>query len=334
MPELTQAQVESIVYGVLSEKQGRDLNERRAIDLSFRVKDYGRFRCNVFYSRGMIAAAVRMIPLTVPAFDTLGIPGVLKELCRRPRGLLLVTGATGSGKSTTLASLVQFINETCYLHVLAIEDPIEFVYRDLKSTITQREVGLDTPSLEAGLHSGLRQDPDVIMIGELRDVRTIQAALTAAETGHLVMSTLHTNDAKGTIQRIIDVFPAEGKNEVRVQLASSLVGIVTQQLLMRSDGQGRVPACEVMVMSPVIHDHILKNDLEKIPETISNSSNYYQMQTMNQSLEKLVKQKLLTADLALKSSTNPDDLKMRLAGIDRQEGYEMATSGSQVKIER
>ena len=176
MAELTQGQAEQILHGVLTDKQIQELHEKRTIDFSFRMKDFGRFRCNVFFQRGTIGAAVRMIPLTVPGFDTLGIPSVLKELCKRPRGLLLVTGATGSGKSTTLASLIQHINETCYVHVLAIEDPIEFVYRDQKATITQREVGSDTPSLEAGLHAGLRQDPDVIMIGELRDYRTIQAA--------------------------------------------------------------------------------------------------------------------------------------------------------------
>jgi twitching motility protein PilT len=328
MPELTQEQAEQIVYGVLSDKQLVDLHEKRQVDLSFRIKDYGRFRCNVFFQRGSISAAVRMIPLNVPNIDELGVPSVLKELVLRPRGLILITGATGSGKSTTLASVIQYINETSHVHILSIEDPIEFVYRDIKATITQREVGSDTHSLQEGLYAGLRQDPDVMMIGEMRDYHMIQGALTAAETGHLVLSTLHTNDAKSTIGRIMDVFPPEAKNQVRIQLASSLLAVISQQLLVRADGSGRSVACEVMVMSPAIREYILKNELERIPEAIGSSSNYYKMQTMNQALEMLVKTKVITLEGALRSSNNPDDLRLRLSGIDREGGYEMAGSAT------
>jgi twitching motility protein PilT len=328
MSELTQEQAEQIIFGILSDKQLVELQEKRQIDLSFRIKDYGRFRCNVFYQRGSISAAVRMIPLSVPSMDDLGIPDVLKELVLRPRGLILITGATGSGKSTTLAAAIQYINETSHVHVLCIEDPIEFVYRDIKATITQREVGSDTHSLQSGLFAGLRQDPDVMMIGEMRDYQMIQGALTAAETGHLVLSTLHTNDTKSTIGRILDVFPAESKNQVRLQLASSLVAVISQQLLVRADGSGRVAACEIMVMSPAIREYILKNEIEKIPEAIATSNNYYKMQTMNQALERLVKAKTVSLDVALQSSNNPDDLRLKLSGIDREGGYEMAASGA------
>jgi twitching motility protein PilT len=327
MPEVTPEQAQSVTFGVLSDRQIRELDERRQVDLSFRVKDLGRFRCNVYFQRGTISAAVRMIPMTIPNFDTLGVPAVVKELAHRPRGLLLITGATGSGKSTTMASLLQHINETSHVHILAIEDPIEFVYRDLKASITQREVGSDTQSLGDALRAGLRQDPDVIMIGEMRDREMISGALTAAETGHLVISTLHTNDTKSTIDRIVDVFPPEAKNQVRIQLAACLVGVVTQQLVIRADGSGRVPACEVMVKSPTIEEYILKGDLEKIPEAIANSSNYYKMQTMNQALERLVHAGTVTADEAAKVSSNPDDLRLRLQGFTREEGYGADANG-------
>ncbi len=324
MPELEADQVEKIVLDILTSRQKVDLEANRSIDLSFVLNGLGRFRCNVYYQRSCVAAAVRAIPLTVPALDQLGIPEVMKDLCQRPRGLVLVTGATGSGKSTTLASLVNYINETCAVHILCIEDPIEYLHRDLKGTVTQREVGADTHSLKDALYSGLRQDPDVIVIGELRDYEMIQAALAAAETGHLVLATLHTNDVRGTIDRILEVFPPEAKNQARLQLSAALIGVLSQQLLERTDGLGRVPACEVMVKSPTIENFILKNELEKIPEAIANSNLYYKMQTMNQALEKLVKDGKITAEQALKSSTSNNDLKLSLSGMVRQEGYEMA----------
>jgi twitching motility protein PilT len=323
MPELTPQSAEALLLGMLSAKQVLQLEEKRQIDFSFRLKDYGRFRCNVYYQKDSISAAIRMIPLTVPNIDQLGIPAVVKELAERARGLLLVTGATGSGKSTTLSGLVQYINETSHVHILTIEDPIEFVYKDLKASITQREVGSDIPTLQDGLYGGMRQDPDVIMIGELRDCNMIEAAFKAAETGHLVISTMHTNDARSTIDRILEVFPGESQNQVRAQLASTLVGIVAQQLVVRADGTGRVPACEVMVKSPAIENYIMKQKLELIPEAIANSSDYYKMQSMNQALELLVRSGTISVDEALRSSFAPEDLRLLLSGIRHDDGFPM-----------
>ncbi|MEK6579840.1 MAG: PilT/PilU family type 4a pilus ATPase [Bdellovibrionota bacterium] len=328
LPELTTEQAEEIIFSVIPEKRRAELESNRQVDLSFRVKDMGRFRVNAYYQRGTISAAIRMIPLTLPNFEELGIPLVLKELVQRPRGLFLITGSTGSGKSTTLAGLIQYLNETSHVHVLSLEDPIEFVYRDMKASITQREVGSDINNIRDGLYAGLRQDPDVVVIGEMRDYETIQLALTAAETGRLVLATLHTNDAKSSIDRIMDVFPPEAKNQIRIQLASTLIGVMSQQLLVRADGTGRVPACEVMIKSPAIESFILKNETNRIQEAIANSNNYYKMQSMSQGLEKLVLSGIITADEAVKASSNPDDLKLRLSGIVRDQGYEMQNSGS------
>lgn len=323
MPELSHEQVQSIIYGVLTDRQKVDLDQKRHVDLSFGVKVFGRFRCNVFFQRGTMAAAIRMIPLTVPSLAELGLPPVLQELCYRPRGLILVTGPTGSGKSTTLAAMLQHINANRHLHILSIEDPIEFLHRDIKSSISQREVGSDAHSAQEALFSGLRQDPDIIMISEIRNAEMIQTALTAAETGHLVLTTLHTNDACGSIDRILDVFPPDARNQVRVQLASSLLAVVSQQLLLRTDGQSRVCASEIMIKSPTIENLILKNEIDKIQDAIAASGNYYQMQTMNVSLEKLVRSGQVTAEEALKCSNNASDLQLRLSGMNRNEGYEL-----------
>lgn len=324
MPDLGQEQVESIIMGVLPQRQQVELEQRKHADFSFLVKNLGRFRCHVYFQRNSIAAAIRLIPLAVPSVEELGIPLVMKELAQRPRGLILVTGSTGSGKSTSLASLVHHINETSSVHILCIEDPIEFLHRDLKATVSQREVGIDTVSLKDALYAGFREDPDVIVIGELRDYEMIHLALSAAESGHLVLSTLHTNDVKSTIDRIIEVFPAEAKNQARTQLSTTLVGILSQQLLVRANGSGRVPACELMVKSPIIENYILKNEFEKIPEAMANSNSYYKMQTMNQALERLVKEGKISAEQALKSSSSHDDLKLSLSGFVREQGYEMA----------
>lgn len=324
MAPLDEASAEKILFSAMSSKQISELNEKRSIDFSFRANELGRFRCNAYYQRGTLSAAIRMIPLAVPKIDSLGIPAdVLKELCLKPRGLILITGATGDGKSTTLAALIQHLNETSPCHVLTIEDPIEFVFRDGKASITQREVGSDTPSTQEGVLAGLRQDPDVIVVGEMRDFETIKATLTAAETGHLVISTLHTNDCRSTIDRILDTFSGDVQNQIRIQLASTLLGVVSQQLLLRSDGSGRVAACEVMVKSPAIESFILKNELDRIHEAISNSNAYYKMQSMNQALEKLVQSNQVTLEEALKCSPNPDDLRLRLAGVNREEGYQV-----------
>lgn len=323
MATLTSERLNTILLGVLTETQTRELERKLQIDLSFRLGDLGRFRCNIFFQRGHLSAVIRMIPLAIPKIDELGLPAVLKELCFRPRGLVLVTGATGSGKSTTLAAMVQHMNENRNVHILMIEDPIEFVFRDEKASITQRELGADAHSLNDALYAGLRQDPDVIVVGELRDIKTIQMALAAAETGHLVLSTLHTQDAVATLERLLKAFPAETRNQVRIQLASSLVGVISQNLLVRADGGSRIPACEVLINSPTVENLILKEEFNRIPDAMRNSSTYYKMQTFNQDLKRLIESGLVSLEEGIKISRNPDDLKLSVAGLSREDGFEI-----------
>lgn len=334
MPELASEEMQQLFQNVLTQKQVQELNEKRQIDFSFAFPELGRFRCNLFFQRNCISAAIRVIPLVAPMLKELRLPRVIQSLCDRERGLILVTGQTGSGKSTTLAAMIHYMNERKNLHIITIEDPIEFLFKDQKSSITQREVGADTPGLEEGLYAALRQDPDVIVIGELRNFRMVQLALTAAETGHLVISTMHTYDAVSTLQRLLEVFPSEYQNQARMQLASSLVATVSQQLVVRQDGKGQVPACEVLIASPTVESYIQKNQIDKIPELIGNSKDYYEMQSMNQSLERLVAQGLITLDEALRASSNPDDLRLKMSGIARDQGYEMALSLDRPKTDR
>lgn len=329
MPDLDAEQVEKIIFSILSSRQKIELEEKKQIDLSFILAGLGRFRCHVFYQKNTLSAAIRLIPLDVPTLEQLGIPLVMKELCQRPRGLILVTGSTGSGKSTTLAAMVNHINQTSSVHVVCIEDPIEYLHRDIKSSITQREVGTDTHSLQDALYASMREDPDVIMIGELRDYKMIESALAAAETGHLVLATLHTNDARGSIDRLIEVFPAEAKNQARIQLSATLIAVLSQQLLLKADGSGRVPACEVMIKSPVIESYILKNELEKIPDAIANSNAYYKMQSMNQALERLVHLGKITMEQAMQATGKQDDFKLSMSGMVREEGYQIASQNQQ-----
>lgn len=333
MDSLKNEDIKEIIYSVLTAKQKESLEDQRSIDLSFRMGNYGRFRCSVFFQKSTLSCVVRMIPINVPTLDDLGLPSVLKEMCHRPRGLILFTGPTGSGKSTSLAAMVQYINQTRHQHILMLEDPIEFIFRDDKSSITQREVGIDTKDFSTGLFEGLRQDPDVIVIGEMRDPEVIKTALTAAETGHLVISTLHTKDSQGTIERILDVFSNENQNQVRIELASSLVGIVSQHLLLKEDGEGRVPAFEIMVKSPMIENIILKGDLEKLNDAISGSNNYYKMQTLNQSLESLVRKGVIKKEEALKASPQPSNLKLRLDGVQHDNDYQSNHSDSDEEVE-
>ncbi len=318
MPDMTAELIKSAVYEILTSKQMHDLETKLQIDFSFSLERLGRFRCNVYFQKGTLSVAVRTIPLEVPSLDSIGAPSVIKELCQRHRGLILITGPTGSGKSTTLAATIQEINQSRYVHVLTLEDPIEFIYRDDRAAISQREVGVDTLSLREGLVAGLRQDPDVIVIGEMRDYETMRVALTAAETGHLVLSTMHTQDAKGTIERILDAFPTGEKNQIRIQLASTLGAVISQQLIPRADGSGRVLAAEVMVKSPTIENQILKNELDQIQGAIANSNTYYHMQTLNQALYRLAKQGAISTNDALAASPQPDELSQQLSGIVRE----------------
>ena len=321
MAQLTAEQVEEILTSTLSVRQMGELEKNLQADFSFRIGDVGRFRCNVFYQKGTLSAVIRLIPVAIPKLDDLGVPAVLKELTQRPRGLILITGATGNGKSTTLAAMVQHMNETRHVHILTIEDPIEYIFRDEKASITQREVGSDAHTFPDALHAGLRQDPDVIVIGELRSMEVIQTALTAAETGHLVLATLHTQSAKTAIERILDVFPGDAQNQIRIQLASSLNAVVSQHLMMRADGTGRIPACEVLVRSPMVESLLLKNELSKLGEVIEGSNSYYKMQSLDRDLARLIQAGLIDKEEALKVATNPDNLKMKLQGLQHREGF-------------
>lgn len=319
MTELSAEAVKEILYSTLNERLIRDFERNLQVDCSFQIEGIGRFRANVYMQRGTVAGAVRMIPLTIPTLDSLGLPSVLKELAVKKRGLILITGSTGSGKSTTMASMINYINEHRHAHVVTIEDPIEFIYRDRKCSVSQRELGTDSNSVQEALMGALRQDPDIIAIGEMRQPETIETALTAAETGHLVISTLHTNDAKSSINRIVDVFPSASKNQVRIQLSACLLAVVSQKLVPRADGEGRVPACEIMIKSPTIENLILQGEVEKIDEAMSTSTTYYKMQTFNQSLERLVMAGIITNEDAIFASNSPEDLKLRLAGFKREE---------------
>jgi len=323
MDVLDHAAIKKMILGILSDARKKELEEKHQTDFSFRIDEIGRFRCNIFYQRGQLAAAIRMIPLDIPEIAPLQLPEVVKEICMKPRGLVMITGPTGSGKSTTLAAMIQYINHHSYVHVLCLEDPIEFIFRDEKATITQREIGSDTNSFEEALYAGLRQDPDVIVVGELRDAATIQMALTAAETGHLVLATLHTRDAKGSIERIIDVFPQDAKNQIRLQLASVLTAVVSQHLVLKSNGDDQVPTCEILINSPMIQSAILKNEIGNIPEIMAKSSEFYKMQTFNQDLERMIHAGVITLDEALHVSPAPEDLRLRISGIVREGGYDI-----------
>ncbi len=334
MDALDEETLQKLLFPFMSAKQLETLERLRQVDFSFQVGGAGRFRCSCFFQKNTLAAAIRMIPLKVPEFDSLGLPAILKQLTDKLQGLILITGATGSGKSTTLAAVVQYLNQSHALHVLVIEDPIEFYHEDLKSTISQREIGSDALSMKDALIAGLRQDPDVIVLGEIRDAETIAAALTAAETGHLVLSTLHTNDAKHSIARILDVFRHDSAQQIRVQLAGSLTAVISQQLVQRADGHGLALACEVMVKSPAIEGYIRNNQLDQIQDAIHGSSDYYQMQSMNQSLERLTRAKVITQDEALLRSSNPEDLKLSFSGIDRDTDYYSVTAAGAEKRDK
>ncbi|MBU6374798.1 MAG: PilT/PilU family type 4a pilus ATPase [Bdellovibrionales bacterium] len=314
---MTHESIERLVGSVLSPRHIQELEQNWQVDASFRLENVGRFRCNVYRQRNTLSAVIRMIPFQTLRLEDLGAPAVLKELGRRESGILLIAGPTGSGKSTTLASLVQYLNETQAIHIITIEDPIEFVFQDLRASVTQREVGSDTRSTQEALRAGLRQDPDVIVVGEMRDYETIRVALTAAETGHLVLSTLHAPDATGAIGRILDVVPGDAQNQIRVQLSSSLVGVVAQQLVPRSSGDGRVLAAEVMVNSPAIQEAIAENALDRVAELMASSNDYYQMQTLNQALLRLIESEAITLTEAKKISPRPEELDQSLSGIVR-----------------
>ena len=305
-------EVEGMVLPLLSESQKRKFEERQSVDLGYGLAGVARFRCNLFQQRGSIAAVFRRVPFEIKDYEQLALPDVVATFAHLPAGLVLVTGPTGSGKSTTLAALVQDIARSTPCHLVTIEDPIEFLFTDHMATVSQREVGTDTPSFREALRNTMRQDPDVIMVGEMRDPETMGTVITAAETGHLVFSTLHTNSAAQTIDRIIDGFPPDQQDQVRSQLAQVLRAVVSMQLVRRADGQGLLPAVEVLVNSPKISKHIEKRQIKEIHDEIGTSVSYYRMQTMNQSLIALLANGAITYETAMERSLDPDDLSLQL----------------------
>ncbi|PYQ85087.1 MAG: type IV pili twitching motility protein PilT [Acidobacteria bacterium] len=301
---------------IMSTQQRQKFKETQEVDLAYSVAGLGRFRCNIFQQRGTVGLVLRVIPMQIRTVDELGLPHVLKKIAEEERGLVLVTGTTGSGKSTTLAALIDFINKSRAAHIMTVEDPIEFLHRDAKSMVNQREVAVDTRSFAQALRSALRQDPDVILVGEMRDFETIETGLLAAETGHLVFSTLHTLDATETINRIIAVFPPHQQKQIRLQLASVLKAVISQRLLPRTDGQGRAPAVEVMISTPFIRDCIVdKEKTHLIPGAIAAGTSQYGMQTFDQSIFGLYSQGLVSYEEALRWASNVDEFKLKVQGI-------------------
>jgi len=306
----------NMAFSIMTNRQKQKFKENTELDMAYGVAGLGRFRVNVFQQRGNVGMVLRVIPTKIRTLDELTLPQVLNKVCEEARGLVLVTGTTGSGKTTTLAAMVDHINSTLTDHIITIEDPIEFLHRDKKAFVNQREVEVDTPSFGLALRSALRQDPDVILVGEMRDLETIQTALLAAETGHLVFSTLHTTDATETVQRIIAVFPRPEQKQIRLQLASSLKAVISQRLVRKADGIGRVPAVEVLVTTEYIRDCIINPEKTRlIHDAIASGVSQYAMQTFDQSLYDLYSQGLITLEEALVNSSNPDEFKLRIAGI-------------------
>ena len=301
---------------LMSASQRERFQEFNEIDMGYGVPGVGRFRLNAFMQRGSVSLVFRVIPMKISKMADLDLPKVIEKISMERRGLVLVTGATGSGKTTTLASMIDYVNANRTGHILTIEDPIEYLIRDKKCIVSQREIGVDALSFASALRGALRQDPDVILVGEMRDLETVETALSAAETGHLVLSTLHTLDAKETISRVVSVFPPYQHKHVRLQLASVLRGVVSQRLVPRANGKGRVPACEVLVSNSRIRELIEKEDRTKeITQAIAQGHTTYGTQTFDQSLFSLFNQKLITYEEALKQSTNPDDFALKVKGI-------------------
>jgi twitching motility protein PilT len=309
LPELTPGETKNLVYSVLTDSQKKRFEESMELDFSFGIKAIGsRFRCNVFNQRGAVGAVYRLIPEKIRTFQELGLPQVLATLAERPRGLVLITGPTGSGKSTTLAAMLDKINTERHDHILTIEDPIEYIHPHKNCLVNQREVHSDTGSFSNALRAALREDPDIVLIGEMRDLETVEAALKIAETGHLTFGTLHTNSAAQTINRIIDIFPANQQAQIRTQLSLVLEGIVCQALLPRADGKGRVCSLEIMVPTPAIRNLIRDDKIHQIYGAMQTGQEKLGMQTANQSLASLFMKRLISQDTALGASSNKDEL--------------------------
>jgi twitching motility protein PilT len=315
-PEISAEDMKASMTRLMGPERMRVFLQEMEADFSYEIPGFARFRVNAFIQRGLIGSVMRLVPLEVPTIEKMGLPDVLKDLCDHPNGLCIITGPTGSGKSTTLAAMIQYINQKFQNHVVTIEDPIEFVYTDELSTINQRELGLDTHELHRALRAALRQDPDVILMGEMRDAETIHFAITAAETGHLVFSTLHTNDAKQSLDRILDTFEGPEANQVRMQLALVLRGVVCQRLVKRADGQGRIAALEIMLNSSYIKQLIEEGSTRDLEKAITEGA-HHKMQTFNQALYAHWTKGVITEEQALASSSTPEDLQLMFRGIKR-----------------
>ena len=309
LPPMVASETKQLVYSVLTDSQKKRFEESNELDFSFGIRGLARFRCNVFQQRGAVGAVYRLIPEKIRAFGDLGLPAVLATLSDRPRGLVLITGPTGSGKSTTLAAMLDKINSERHGHILTIEDPIEYIHQHKNCLVNQREVHSDTVSFSAALRAALREDPDIVLIGEMRDLETVESALKIAETGHLTFGTLHTNSAAQTINRIIDIFPANQQAQIRTQLSLVLEGIVCQSLLPRADGKGRVCSLEIMVPTPAIRNLIRDDKIHQIYGAMQAGQEKLGMQTANQSLASLYMKRLISLETAMTASSNKDELQ-------------------------
>ncbi|MDI6728171.1 MAG: type IV pilus twitching motility protein PilT [Thermodesulfovibrionales bacterium] len=331
---ITQQDARDIAMKVMGDRQKELFEKTHDTDFSYSIPGVGRFRCNAFLQRGSVGLVFRVIPYGIPKIEDLLLPEVIKKIADEGRGLILVTGTTGSGKSTTLAAIVDYINSSRSVNIVTIEDPIEYIHKDKKGIISQRQIGEDTDSFSKALRAALRQDPDVILVGEMRDLETIEIALTAAETGHLVLSTLHTLDASETVNRIISVFPTHQQNQIRIQLASVLKGVVSQRLIPRADGKGRVPAVEVLIATATVRSCILEPEKTiALRDVIAQGKNLYGMQTFDQSIFDLLQSGLITYEEAMRQATNPSDFALKVKGI--QSGGDVVTeSHKDVKTEK
>ncbi|MBP5297099.1 MAG: type IV pilus twitching motility protein PilT [Bacteriovoracaceae bacterium] len=312
LPALSPNDTKRLVYQILTEEQKNEFEKNLELDLSFGIKGLARFRCNIFYSHGAVAAVFRLVPALIPDFKTLGLPQILMDMTDVSNGLILVTGPTGSGKSTTLAAILDRLNEKEYGHIITLEDPVEFMHQHKNCIVNQREIGADTLSFAKGLKSLLRQDPDIVLVGELRDAETVEAALTIAETGHLVFGTLHTNSAVQTINRIINVFPAHQQIQIRTLLSFVLQGVVSQQLLKKKSGQGRCLALEILALTPGIRNLIREDKIHQIYSSMQIGQEKTGMTTMNQSLKRLVDSGFITPEVALSYSSAPEEMATML----------------------
>src|SRR5450830_974849 len=330
MPPLAAPETKQLAYSVLTDAQKHRFEEDLELDLSFGIKGLARFRANIFNQRGAAAAVYRQIPYEILGFKELGLPTVVEEICNRPRGLVLVTGPTGSGKSTTLAAMIDKINRERHEHIITIEDPVEFLHQHKSCIVNQRELHADTHSFANSLRSALRQDPDVVLIGEMRDLETIESALRIAETGHLTFGTLHTNSAAQTINRIVDVFPAHQQGQIRTQLSLVIEGIVCQALLPRADGKGRVVSLEILVPNPAIRNLIRDDKVHQIYSSMQTGQEKLGMQTMNQSLATPYSKRLITLDAAMNASSLKDELEQMIsrgAGVVAGAGMQRPGAG-------